>query len=121
DIPHLARSTIECEAALRSERFTDDVHHWQGWQGRGQEAGCGALGSGAVLRQDTEAGGQLTMLVLGLESSCDETSAAVLRNERDLLGHVILSQDVHKIYGGVVPEIASRAHLQVIDQVVDAA
>ncbi len=60
-------------------------------------------------------------LVLGIETSCDETSAAVLRAERDVLGHVILSQDAHRIYGGVVPEIASRAHLQVIDQVVDGA
>ncbi len=61
------------------------------------------------------------LLVLGIETSCDETSAAVLRGERDLLGHVILSQDVHQLYGGVVPELASRAHLQVIDDVVDGA
>ena len=60
-------------------------------------------------------------IVLGIETSCDETSAAVLRGERDLLGHVILSQDVHAIYGGVVPELASRAHLRVIDDVVTAA
>jgi N6-L-threonylcarbamoyladenine synthase len=60
-------------------------------------------------------------LVLGIETSCDETSAAVLRGERDLLGHVILSQDVHVIYGGVVPELASRAHLRAIDDVVSAA
>jgi N6-L-threonylcarbamoyladenine synthase len=60
-------------------------------------------------------------IVLGIETSCDETSAAVLRGERELLGHVILSQDVHAIYGGVVPELASRAHLRVIDDVVAAA
>lgn len=60
-------------------------------------------------------------LVLGIESSCDETSAAVLRGEHEILGHVILSQDVHKLYGGVVPELASRAHLRVITEVVDAA
>jgi N6-L-threonylcarbamoyladenine synthase len=60
-------------------------------------------------------------LVLGIETSCDETSAAVLRGERDLLGHVILSQDVHAVYGGVVPEIASRQHLRVIDDVVTEA
>ena len=60
-------------------------------------------------------------LVLGIETSCDETSAAVLRGERDLLSHVILSQDVHQIYGGVVPELASRAHLRVIDHVVGSA
>jgi N6-L-threonylcarbamoyladenine synthase len=56
-------------------------------------------------------------LLLGLESSCDETSAAVLRG-REILGHVILSQDVHRLYGGVVPELAARAHLTVIDDVV---
>lgn len=60
-------------------------------------------------------------LVLGLETSCDETAAAVLRGENELLGHVILSQDVHAIYGGVVPELASRAHLQAVDAVVDGA
>lgn len=60
-------------------------------------------------------------LVLGIETSCDETSAALLRGERDLLGHVILSQDVHSVYGGVVPELAARAHLAVLDDVVDEA
>jgi N6-L-threonylcarbamoyladenine synthase len=60
-------------------------------------------------------------LVLGIETSCDETSAAVLRGRRDLLGHVILSQDVHALYGGVVPEIASREHLRAIDDVVTGA
>jgi N6-L-threonylcarbamoyladenine synthase len=60
-------------------------------------------------------------LTLGIETSCDETSAAVLRGERELLSHVILSQDVHKVYGGVVPELASRAHLRVIDDVVTSA
>jgi N6-L-threonylcarbamoyladenine synthase len=60
-------------------------------------------------------------LILGIETSCDETSAAVLRGERELLSHVILSQDVHKVYGGVVPELASRAHLRVIDDVVTSA
>ena len=60
-------------------------------------------------------------VILGIETSCDETSAAVLRGERELLGHVILSQDVHRLYGGVVPELASRAHLRVIDDVVDGA
>ena len=67
------------------------------------------------------AGATSAPLLLGLETSCDETSAAVLRGERELLGHVILSQDVHRVYGGVVPELAARAHLQRIDEVVDAA
>ncbi|HSJ14560.1 MAG TPA: tRNA (adenosine(37)-N6)-threonylcarbamoyltransferase complex transferase subunit TsaD [Longimicrobiales bacterium] len=60
-------------------------------------------------------------VVLAVETSCDETSAAVLRAPRELLGHVILSQDIHRIYGGVVPELASRAHLQAIDDVVAGA
>ena len=58
--------------------------------------------------------------VLGIETSCDETSAALLDGDR-LLSHVILSQDVHKVYAGVVPELAARAHLRVIDDVVGAA
>jgi N6-L-threonylcarbamoyladenine synthase len=61
------------------------------------------------------------LLTLGIETSCDETSAAVLRGERDVLGHVIFSQDVHCLYGGVVPEIASRAHLRTVDDVVQGA
>jgi len=60
-------------------------------------------------------------LILGIETSCDETSVAVLRGERELLGHIILSQDVHEVFGGVVPELAARHHLQRIDAVVDAA
>jgi N6-L-threonylcarbamoyladenine synthase len=60
-------------------------------------------------------------VILGIETSCDETSAAVLRGPRDLIGHVILSQDVHALYGGVVPELASRAHLVAIDDVVQGA
>jgi len=58
-------------------------------------------------------------LILGLETSCDETSAAVLSGAYDILGHVILSQDDHEVYGGVVPELAARAHLQKVDAVVD--
>ncbi len=58
-------------------------------------------------------------LVLGLETSCDETSAAVLAGDHTILGHVILTQDVHEVYGGVVPELAARAHLQKVDAVVD--
>ncbi len=55
--------------------------------------------------------------VLGIESSCDETSAAVVAGGR-ILGHVILSQDAHAVFGGVVPEIAARQHLAHIDDVV---
>lgn len=64
------------------------------------------------------------MRVLGIETSCDETSAAVLSGTGDavsLQSLVILSQDVHRIFGGVVPEIASRAHLTAIVPVVERA
>ena len=60
-------------------------------------------------------------LILGLETSCDETSAAVLEAPTALKGHVIHSQDEHVLYGGVVPELAARAHVQRIDEVVDRA
>ena len=62
--------------------------------------------------------------VLGIETSCDETSAAVLRRSdagSELAGLSILSQDVHRIFGGVVPELASRAHVQALGSVVDRA
>jgi N6-L-threonylcarbamoyladenine synthase len=62
--------------------------------------------------------------VLGIETSCDETSAAVIRAEGgvgSVAGHVILSQDVHRVFGGVVPELASRAHVRAIGSVVDRA
>jgi N6-L-threonylcarbamoyladenine synthase len=58
--------------------------------------------------------------VLGIESSCDETSAAVISNTK-ILSNIIASQDVHQKYGGVVPELASRAHLKNIIPVVDRA
>lgn len=64
------------------------------------------------------------MRVLGIETSCDETSAAVLEGSGDdvaMRSLVILSQDVHRIFGGVVPEIASRAHLTAIVPVVERA
>ena len=64
------------------------------------------------------------MRILGIETSCDETSAAVLHGSGDqatLDSLVILSQDVHRIFGGVVPEIASRAHLTAIVPVVERA
>ncbi len=63
-------------------------------------------------------------VVLGIETSCDETSAAVLVRDRgrpELQSLVILSQDVHRVFGGVVPELASRAHLRALGPVVDRA
>ena len=62
------------------------------------------------------------MIVLGIETSCDETSAAVVKDGRDVLSNVIASQtDAHHRYGGVVPEIASRLHVDAISGVVEAA
>ena len=62
------------------------------------------------------------ILVLGIESSCDETAAAVVKNGREVLSNVINSQiDIHKRYGGVVPEIASRCHIEAVNAVVDEA
>ena len=62
------------------------------------------------------------ILILGIESSCDETAAAVVKNGREMLSNVINSQiDIHKKYGGVVPEIASRCHIEAINAVVDEA
>ena len=59
-----------------------------------------------------------SILVLGIESSCDETSISVVRDGREVLSNVISSQiDIHKLYGGVVPEIASRNHVKNINAV----
>lgn len=63
---------------------------------------------------------KMDITILGIESSCDDTSAAVIRG-RTLLSNVIASQDVHRKYGGVIPELASRAHQQNIIPVVDTA
>ncbi len=61
-------------------------------------------------------------LILAIESSCDETAAAVVRNGREVLSNVISSQiPLHKLYGGVVPEIASRKHIEKINQVIEEA
>lgn len=60
--------------------------------------------------------------ILAIESSCDETAAAVIRNGRQVLSNVISSQiELHKLYGGVVPEIASRKHIEKINQVIEQA
>ena len=62
------------------------------------------------------------VLILAIESSCDETAAAVVKNGREVLSNVISSQiALHTLYGGVVPEIASRKHIEKINQVVQAA
>ncbi len=62
------------------------------------------------------------VLILAIESSCDETAAAVVKNGREVLSNVIFSQiDLHTVYGGVVPEIASRKHIDKINQVIEEA
>lgn len=60
--------------------------------------------------------------ILAIESSCDETAAAVVHNGREVCSNIISSQiDLHKLYGGVVPEIASRKHIEKINQVIEEA
>ena len=62
------------------------------------------------------------MIILAVESSCDETAVAVVRNGREVLSDAIISQiEMHKIYGGVVPEIASRKHLEAVSLLADRA
>jgi N6-L-threonylcarbamoyladenine synthase len=62
------------------------------------------------------------MYILGIETSCDETAASVVDDQKNILSNVVLSQlDEHRVYGGVVPEIAARSHLSEMDNVVKAA
>ncbi len=62
------------------------------------------------------------MLILGIESSCDETAAAVVKDGREVLSNIINTQiELHKKFGGVVPEVASRRHIETIDAVIDEA
>lgn len=55
---------------------------------------------------------------MGIESSCDETAAAIVNEKREILAEVVLSQEEHKVFGGVVPEIAARSHLDHIDDII---
>lgn len=65
---------------------------------------------------------EMDTLILAIESSCDETAASVTKNGRTILSNVISSQiDLHTLYGGVVPEIASRKHIEKINQVIEEA
>lgn len=62
------------------------------------------------------------MNILGIESSCDETAASVVKDGKIILSNVINSQiDIHKLYGGVVPEVAARSHIEVINPVINQA
>lgn len=61
------------------------------------------------------------MIVLGIETSCDETAAAIVNSEREILANIIHSQTEHAPYGGVVPELASRAHIKFLDNIIRQA
>ena len=57
------------------------------------------------------------MLVFAVESSCDETSVCIMDKDKNIYSHIIFSQEIHKQYGGVVPELASRAHLEILQKI----
>jgi N6-L-threonylcarbamoyladenine synthase len=62
------------------------------------------------------------MKILGIESSCDETAAAIVEDGRKILSNVVNTQiDIHKLYGGVVPEVAARSHIEVVNPVINQA
>ncbi len=62
------------------------------------------------------------MIILSVESSCDETSVAITKNGKEVLSNIVLSQiDIHKVFGGVVPEVASRQHVEHMTQVFEQA
>jgi len=61
------------------------------------------------------------MLVFAVETSCDETSVCIMDNNKKIYSHIIHSQEVHKNFGGVVPELASRAHLEILQTITDKA
>ncbi|NLZ87979.1 MAG: tRNA (adenosine(37)-N6)-threonylcarbamoyltransferase complex transferase subunit TsaD [Clostridiales bacterium] len=71
-------------------------------------------------RQAADVAEKKDVRILAIETSCDETAGAVVQNGRSILSNVIHSQvEAHRVYGGVVPEIASRAHVEVLDQVIE--
>jgi len=61
------------------------------------------------------------MLVFAVETSCDETSVCIMDNDKNIYSHIIFSQEIHKRYGGVVPELASRAHLEILQKITQEA
>ena len=56
------------------------------------------------------------MLVFAIETSCDETSVCIINNNKKILSHITYSQKEHKKFGGVIPELASRSHLQILQK-----
>ncbi len=63
----------------------------------------------------------MNSICLGIETSCDETSASIVKNGKEILSNIVSSQSIHSIYGGVVPELASRAHLPLIVPMTETA
>lgn len=61
------------------------------------------------------------MKILGIETSCDETAVAIVTSDKEILSHIVLSQEQHLPYGGVVPEIAARAHIDALDFIIEKA
>ena len=61
------------------------------------------------------------MLVFAIESSCDETSVCIMKKDKTILSHIVYSQEIHKKHGGVVPELASRAHLEILQNITKKA
>ncbi|MCE9626671.1 MAG: tRNA (adenosine(37)-N6)-threonylcarbamoyltransferase complex transferase subunit TsaD, partial [Candidatus Eisenbacteria bacterium] len=74
--------------------------------------------SNSIVHEPVDGAGEL---ILAIESSCDDTSVAVLERGVTLRSHLIAGQDIHKLYGGVVPELASRAHLELLPPMVEKA
>lgn len=75
-----------------------------------------------IMEKDRDKKNKQDVLILAIESSCDETAAAVVKNGREVLSNIISSQiDIHTLYGGVVPEIASRKHVENINPVIKEA
>lgn len=73
-------------------------------------------------KEKTNHNDKQNITVLGIETSCDDTAAAVYNTEKRILSNIIYSQvDLHKLYGGVIPEVASRSHLQKINPIIQKA
>jgi N6-L-threonylcarbamoyladenine synthase len=93
---------------------------------RARPRGAGALRRAEPAAQTATASrafldARAARLVLGIETSCDDCSVAVLEDGERLRAHLIAAQDVHRLYGGVVPELASRAHLELLPRMVRGA
>ena len=88
-----------------------------------REPGKAPVSGAEISVHDTENGHPSEdVYILAIESSCDETAASVVKNGRTVLSNIISSQiDLHTLFGGVVPEIASRKHIEKINQVIEEA